>query len=39
MKEKNKHYTGLVHLGEFNKKCAHQVDLFVFANDKEELKK
>lgn len=28
MKEKNKHYTGLVHLGEFNKKCAHQLDLF-----------
>ena len=36
MKEKRKHYKELVHVGEFNKKCSHQVDLFVFANDKEE---
>ena len=36
MKEKRKHYKGLIHLGEFNKKCAHQLDLFVFAYDKEE---
>ena len=28
MKEKRKHYKGLVHLEEFNKKCAHQLDLF-----------